>query len=230
MTIIINVNNDERKQPEGATGSSVRRGDNKGTRGNKPRSHHPGSRERKGHTHPSPTPKNSRQGQLRPEAVQEHPKHGGTTFRGESSGSVHPSRPRRRARRGGDMAPRQHPPPPRERRTKVETQAERRAQALSVLPTLLDCIGGLNLGPAEVLLHCHRAVRRQLRTGVQPVQPVSHVESSHRSSDPQLFESPTTCSANLQNDGEGRAIGGGIPTAIPEGSDVEQVCHASHYG
>nr|QZA75378.1 long-distance movement protein [Pea enation mosaic virus 2] len=230
MTIIINVNNDERKQPKRATGGSVRGSNNERARGDKPRRNHPSTRERKGNTHPSPTPKNSRTGKLRVEAVSEHPKHGGPTFRGESSRSVHPTRPRRRARRGGDMASRQHPAPPRERRAKVEAQAERRAKALSVLPTLLDSIGGLDLGPAEVFLHCHRAVRRKLRPGVQSIQPVSHVVSANRSSDPQLPEPPTTCTANLQDDGAGRPLGSGVPTAVPEGCYVEQVCHASHYG
>nr|AXN55929.1 putative long-distance movement protein [Red clover umbravirus] len=226
MAIIINVNNNERSKQAGAPGSTVWGSHNERARGVKPRRNDSRTRKREGHNHPTPTPKNTGKGKLGTEAVPKHPKHGGATIRGEGSRSVHTTRSRQRARRSGDMAPRQHPSRSRECRQEAQAKIERRATAVSVLPVLLDSIRGLDLNPTEVLFHCYRASRGKFRRGLQPVQSVPDVEPADRSSGPQLPPERATCTGNMPHEGERCPDGSIEPAGVSEGCDVKQVCHA----
>nr|AXN55941.1 putative long-distance movement protein [Red clover umbravirus] len=226
MAIIINVNNNERSKQAGATGSTVRGSHNERARGIKPRATDSRARERKGHKYPTPTPENSRKSRRDPQAKSQHSIHGGATVCREGSRSVHTTRSGQRARRGGDMAPRQHPSRPGECRKASQAKIERRATAVSVLPSLLDCIRGLDINPTEVLFHCYRASRGKFRRGLQPVQPVPDVEPADRSSGPLLPPERSMCTGNMSNEGQGCPAGRVESAGVSEGCNVQQVCHA----
>ncbi|UVX24727.1 long-distance movement protein [Paederia scandens chlorosis yellow umbravirus] len=226
MASVINVYHTLQSGKQRATPQRPLRGGHTERVGGDPtRNPYPRQRQRPRGVNTTPPTKDPNKNQLLPPGVPPNKKYWRPVVRGEDRGGIHPTRSRRRTRGSRDLGARHDAPPPQQCGAESSGKAERRAKVDRLLPSVLAALEGHGFRDASLLLDCHRALRRQLREWIKPVQPAVDVAAADRIGSTPLPSETAVTPASLSSPGEGRADDS-IPAPVPPcGSDVQPICN-----
>ncbi|AEJ80234.2 putative phloem RNA movement protein [Opium poppy mosaic virus] len=225
MASLPNVSSSSKSRMQGRTTQrAIRRGDGQRARRNRPGHTDPPPSRAEACRNPAPAPKNPGKNRGSLEETPHHKKHRGPVVPRENRGSVHPTRPRRRRRRGDHMGSRQHATTPEQCWGACVLSTERRAEIDGLLSPLLHTALMQGWGDPEVLVYSIRVLRGELRQWRKPVQSLHNVATEDRGNSAQLSAPIATEPPNMQAPSKEQPAVDGSPKICNLGCNIDKVC------